>query len=219
MLRAVHDPRADAAGQAVRGAGGSRVHRRLPAPAQHRRRALVRAGDPAARARRAARRQDLHRRQQRAGEHRATRPAPDFVVTGYVPDVTPYFTGCRVSIAPLRYGAGVKGKINLAMSYGLPVVATTPSVEGMSLAPERDVLVADDARRLRRRDRPRLPRRGAVAAARGRRPREHPHLLLARRRAQRDHPAHRVRARQREPASRRSIARPSGYASAARLAT
>jgi O-antigen biosynthesis protein len=71
--------------------------------------------------------------------------APDFVVTGYVPDVTPYFTGCRVSIAPLRYGAGVKGKINLAMSYGLPVVATTPSVEGMSLEPERDVVVADAA--------------------------------------------------------------------------
>jgi GT2 family glycosyltransferase/glycosyltransferase involved in cell wall biosynthesis len=72
--------------------------------------------------------------------------AEDFVVTGYVPDVTSYFTGCRVSIAPLRYGAGVKGKINLAMSYGLPVVATTPSIEGMSLVPERDVLVADGAR-------------------------------------------------------------------------
>jgi hypothetical protein len=72
--------------------------------------------------------------------------AEDFVVTGYVPDVTPYFMGCRVSIAPLRYGAGVKGKINLAMSYGLPVVATTPSIEGMSLVPERDVLVADEAK-------------------------------------------------------------------------
>jgi glycosyltransferase involved in cell wall biosynthesis len=71
--------------------------------------------------------------------------AEDLLVTGYVPDVTPYFTGCRVSIAPLRYGAGVKGKINLAMSYGLPVVATTPSVEGMFLRPEDDVLVADDA--------------------------------------------------------------------------
>jgi GT2 family glycosyltransferase/glycosyltransferase involved in cell wall biosynthesis len=72
--------------------------------------------------------------------------AEDFVVTGYVPDVTPYFTGCRVSIAPLRYGAGVKGKINLAMSYGLPVVATTPSIEGMFLVPGQDVLVADDAK-------------------------------------------------------------------------
>jgi GT2 family glycosyltransferase/glycosyltransferase involved in cell wall biosynthesis len=70
--------------------------------------------------------------------------ADDFVVTGYVPDVTSYFTGCRVSISPLRYGAGVKGKINQAMSYGLPVVATTPSIEGMFLSHEHDVLVADD---------------------------------------------------------------------------
>ncbi len=70
--------------------------------------------------------------------------APDFVVTGYVPDITPYFTGCRVSIAPLRYGAGVKGKVNLAMSFGLPVVATTPAIEGMNLEPGSDVLVADD---------------------------------------------------------------------------
>jgi len=70
--------------------------------------------------------------------------ADDFVVTGYVKDVDPYFTGCRLSIAPLRYGAGVKGKVNLAMSYGLPVVATSPSIEGMHLSPGDDVLVADD---------------------------------------------------------------------------
>jgi len=70
--------------------------------------------------------------------------AEDFVVTGYVPDVTSYFNNCRVSIAPLRYGAGVKGKINLAMSYGLPVIATTPSIEGMHLNPGEDVLIADD---------------------------------------------------------------------------
>ncbi len=71
--------------------------------------------------------------------------AEDLVVTGYVPDVTPWFTGCRVSIAPLRYGAGVKGKVNLAMSYGLPVVATSAAIEGMSLSPGDDVLVADRA--------------------------------------------------------------------------
>ncbi len=70
--------------------------------------------------------------------------AEDLVITGFVPDVTPYFTGCRISVSPLRYGAGVKGKVNLAMSHGLPVVATTPSVEGMHLTPEVDVLVADD---------------------------------------------------------------------------
>jgi glycosyltransferase involved in cell wall biosynthesis len=69
--------------------------------------------------------------------------ADDLVVTGHVPDIAPYFTGCRLSICPLRYGAGVKGKVNLAMSYGLPVVATTASVEGMHLTDGVDVLVAD----------------------------------------------------------------------------
>ena len=48
-------------------------------------------------------------RQQR-WERRRALAAEDFVVTGYVPDVTPYFTGCRVSIAPLRYGANFRNK-------------------------------------------------------------------------------------------------------------
>lgn len=71
--------------------------------------------------------------------------AEDFMVTGHVPDIAPYFTACRVSISPLRYGAGVKGKVNLAMSYGLPVVATTPSVEGMHLTADENVVIADTA--------------------------------------------------------------------------
>jgi GT2 family glycosyltransferase/glycosyltransferase involved in cell wall biosynthesis len=68
----------------------------------------------------------------------------DLVIAGFVPDLTPYLEGCRVSISPLRYGAGVKGKVNQAMSFGLPVVATTPSIEGMHLTPGIDVLVGDD---------------------------------------------------------------------------
>jgi len=76
--------------------------------------------------------------------------APDLVVTGYVPDVEPFFTDCRLSIAPLRYGAGVKGKVNLAMSYGVPVVATPAAVEGMHLVPGEDVLVAGDAEQFAR---------------------------------------------------------------------
>jgi O-antigen biosynthesis protein len=70
--------------------------------------------------------------------------ADDLVIAGHVPDLTPYLTGCRLSVSPLRYGAGVKGKVNQAMSYGLPVVATTPSIEGMHLTPGVDVLVGDD---------------------------------------------------------------------------
>ena len=69
--------------------------------------------------------------------------APDFVIAGFVADVAPHYNAARLSISPLRYGAGVKGKINLAMQYGVPVVATTISVEGMHLCHEENVLVAD----------------------------------------------------------------------------
>jgi glycosyltransferase involved in cell wall biosynthesis len=67
------------------------------------------------------------------------------LVHGHVPDITPYMDGCRIAVAPLRYGAGVKGKINLSMAHGQPVVATACAVEGMHLEEGRDVLVADDA--------------------------------------------------------------------------
>ena len=66
-------------------------------------------------------------------------------VHGHVEDLTPFMDGCRISVAPLRYGAGVKGKVNLAMSYGLPVVATPIAVEGMHVRAGEDVLVAADA--------------------------------------------------------------------------
>lgn len=71
--------------------------------------------------------------------------ADDFVIAGFVPDLSPFYHDTRLSISPLRYGAGVKGKVNIAMQYGVPVVATTPSVEGMYLQADVDVLRADDA--------------------------------------------------------------------------
>ncbi|HST46097.1 MAG TPA: glycosyltransferase [Luteimonas sp.] len=70
---------------------------------------------------------------------------PGVVVHGHVPDLAPYMDGCRVAVAPLRFGAGVKGKVNLSMAHGQPVVATTCAVEGMHLQAGHDVLVADDA--------------------------------------------------------------------------
>jgi O-antigen biosynthesis protein len=66
------------------------------------------------------------------------------IVTGPVSDVRSYFESVRLSVAPIRYGAGVKGKINQSMGLGLPVVATSAAVEGMSLTNGEDVLVADD---------------------------------------------------------------------------
>ena len=69
----------------------------------------------------------------------------DVIVHGFVEDIAPFMDDCRISVAPLRYGAGVKGKVNMAMSYGLPVAATAIAVEGMHVRIGEDVLVADDA--------------------------------------------------------------------------
>lgn len=70
---------------------------------------------------------------------------PGLELHGRVPDLAPWLDGALASLAPLRFGAGVKGKINMAMSYGVPVIATPLAVEGMHLEPGRDVLLADTA--------------------------------------------------------------------------
>lgn len=67
------------------------------------------------------------------------------VFHGHVPDLDALLDSMRVSVAPLRFGAGVKGKINQSLARGLPVVATSLAVEGMYLHDGIDVLVADDA--------------------------------------------------------------------------
>ena len=64
-------------------------------------------------------------------------------VLGYVPDTAPFLESSAISIAPLRFGAGMKGKIGEAMSYGLPVVTTSVGIEGFGLTPEENVLVGD----------------------------------------------------------------------------
>lgn len=65
-------------------------------------------------------------------------------VTGYIKNVTPYFLNHRVFVSPLRFGAGMKGKIGQSLEYGLPVISTKIGAEGMGLTHERDVLIADE---------------------------------------------------------------------------
>ncbi len=69
----------------------------------------------------------------------------DVIVLGYVKHLMPLLDKVRISVAPLRYGAGIKGKIGTAMAAGLPVVATSLAAEGMSLTDGENILVADDA--------------------------------------------------------------------------
>ncbi len=69
---------------------------------------------------------------------------PGVRVHGHVPDLEPFMDGCRIGLAPLRFGAGVKGKVNLSMAHGQPVVATPAAIEGMHLRDGVDVLVGAD---------------------------------------------------------------------------
>lgn len=71
-------------------------------------------------------------------------------VVGYVADLEAYLRRVRVSVAPLRYGAGMKGKVGQALAAGLPVVTTTVGAEGFGVTPGRELLVADDPREFSR---------------------------------------------------------------------
>lgn len=66
------------------------------------------------------------------------------IVAGLQRDVRSFFDSVRLSVAPLRFGAGIKGKINQSLAFGVPVVATSIAVEGMNLADHEHVLVADE---------------------------------------------------------------------------
>jgi glycosyltransferase involved in cell wall biosynthesis len=64
--------------------------------------------------------------------------------TGWIEQAEPWFHRARVFVAPLRYGAGMKGKVGQAMALGLPVVTTSIGAEGMELTDGGDALIRDD---------------------------------------------------------------------------
>jgi len=62
---------------------------------------------------------------------------------GYVEDLEPVLDEARIFVAPLRYGAGMKGKVGLSMSHGLPVVGTSIAAEGFGFGDGKEMLITD----------------------------------------------------------------------------
>lgn len=62
---------------------------------------------------------------------------------GFVPHLDELFSTIKISIAPLRYGAGVKGKVISSLSFGVPCVATPVAAEGMGLVDGENVLLGE----------------------------------------------------------------------------
>ena len=70
---------------------------------------------------------------------------PGIEILGFVKDLEPIFANIRLTVAPIRYGAGIKGKIGTSLCYGVPCVATPMAVEGMGLTPGLNVLIAESS--------------------------------------------------------------------------
>lgn len=66
-----------------------------------------------------------------------------FKIVGYVKDVSPYFLNSRIFVAPLRYGAGIKGKIGQSLEYGLPLVTTNIGAEGFDFGENKNLIVGN----------------------------------------------------------------------------
>ena len=73
------------------------------------------------------------------------RGVPHVKMIGWVPSVLPYLRRSRITVVPLRYGAGVKGKLVQALRVGTPTVSTSIGAEGLSLVDGSQVLIADDS--------------------------------------------------------------------------
>jgi autotransporter passenger strand-loop-strand repeat protein len=70
---------------------------------------------------------------------------PGVVTVGSVGDLAAeVFDRVRLTVAPLRYGAGVKGKVLDSLAAGTPCVMSTIAAEGMALPPALQALVGQD---------------------------------------------------------------------------
>jgi glycosyltransferase involved in cell wall biosynthesis len=58
--------------------------------------------------------------------------------------LAPALESARVGIAPLRFGAGVKGKVTASLAHGLPMVVTRVAIEGTGAADGQEVLLASE---------------------------------------------------------------------------
>lgn len=65
------------------------------------------------------------------------------IVIGYVKKIDGYLKNSAVSVAPLRHGGGMKGKVNEAMAYGIPVVTTSIGAQGLDVISGKELFIED----------------------------------------------------------------------------
>ena len=73
------------------------------------------------------------------------KPNEGFFVDGFTENLEKTFSNARINLAPLRYGAGLKGKLLDAMIYGTPSITTAIGMEGYSGALSFNGLIGNTA--------------------------------------------------------------------------
>lgn len=68
-------------------------------------------------------------------------PESGVCVHGFMQDLDPALARARLTVAPLRFGAGIKGKVAMSLAAGVPCVATPVASEGMGLLEDQSILV------------------------------------------------------------------------------
>ena len=71
-------------------------------------------------------------------------PGEGFHVHGWAQSLGDVYKAHRLQLAPLRFGAGVKGKILNALRFGLPTLSTPVGWEGIYQGPEPAAFTAED---------------------------------------------------------------------------
>lgn len=67
----------------------------------------------------------------------------DVIIEGYIEEVNMVYNTCRVFVAPLLSGSGIKGKVIDALAHGIPSVLSSIAVEGTLLRHELEVMIAE----------------------------------------------------------------------------
>jgi len=70
------------------------------------------------------------------------------VIHGWVPAVDDIYRRVRLTVAPLRFGAGQKGKVGESLAFGVPVVTTPIGAQGFVMEDGRDALIGESATEL-----------------------------------------------------------------------
>jgi glycosyltransferase involved in cell wall biosynthesis len=70
----------------------------------------------------------------------------NIVVTGRVPDVTPYLDRATLVVVPLRMGGGMRVKVLEALAAGKAVIASPLAIEGLDLVDNEQIVLARDDR-------------------------------------------------------------------------